>query len=101
MKKCVVLPSCREGTPRTLLEVDRMRPSPIITINVAGYRQVVENGKIGFLGRVRDSNNLADSIEIILILSKAALKDMELKGREKIKREFDGEIILEKYLEVL
>ena len=97
---CVVLPSYREGTPRTLLEAASMT-KPIITTNVAGCRQVVDDGKTGFLCRVRDSDDLADKMEDVMLLSESARKNMGLKGREKMKREFDEKIVIKKYLEVL
>ncbi|MBA7540052.1 N,N'-diacetylbacillosaminyl-diphospho-undecaprenol alpha-1,3-N-acetylgalactosaminyltransferase [subsurface metagenome] len=97
---CVVLPSYREGTPRTLLEAASMA-KPIITTDVAGCRQVVDDGKTGFLCRVRDSEDLADKMEKVMLLSESERKDMGLKGREKMKREFDEEIVIKKYLEVL
>ena len=97
---CVVLPSYREGTPRILLEAASMA-KPIITTNVAGCRQVVDNGKTGFLCRVRDRYDLADKMEKVMLLSESARKNMGLKGREKMKREFDEEIVIKKYLEVL
>ena len=74
---------------------------PIITTNVAGCRQVVNNGKTGFLCRVRDSEDLADKMGMVMLLSEQARRDMGLEGREKMKREFDEEIVIKKYLEVL
>ncbi len=97
---CVVLPSYREGTPRTLLEAASMA-KPIIATDAAGCRQVVDDGKTGFLCHVRDSEDLADKMEKVMLLSESARKNMGLKGREKIKREFDEEIVIKKYLEVL
>ncbi len=97
---CVVLPSYREGTPRTLLEAASMA-KPIITTNVAGCRQVVNNGKTGFLCRVRNSNDLADKMEKVMLLSESERKDMGFAGREKMKREFNEAIVIKKYLEVL
>ena len=97
---CVVLPSYREGMPRTLLEAASMA-KPIITTNVAGCRQVVDDGKTGFLCRVRESGDLANKMEKIMLLSEQARRDMGLAGREKMKREFDEEIVIKKYLEVL
>ena len=97
---CVVLPSYREGTPRTLLEAASMA-KPLITTDVAGCRQVVDNGKTGFLCRVRDSADLADKMERVMLLSEQARRDMGLAGREKMKREYDEAIVINKYLEVL
>lgn len=98
--ECVVLPSYREGTPRTLLEAASMA-KPIITTDVAGCRQVVDNGKNGFLCRVQNSEDLAHKMEKLMLLSEPARKNMGLKGREKMKSEFDESIVIKKYLEVL
>ncbi len=97
---CVVLPSYREGTPRTLLEAASMA-KPIIATNVAGCRQVVDNGKTGFLCHVRDTEDLADKMEKVMLLSESERKNMGLMGREKMKREFDEVIVINKYLEAL
>jgi glycosyltransferase involved in cell wall biosynthesis len=49
---CVVLPSYREGMPRTLLEAASMG-LPVIASDVAGCRQAVVNGETGFLCKAR------------------------------------------------
>ena len=54
---CVVLPSYREGTPRTLLEAAAMA-KPIVATDVPGCREVVEHGRTGFLCQVRDAKDL-------------------------------------------
>lgn len=56
-----VLPSYREGTPRTVLEAMAMG-RPVITTDAVGCRQTVKNGKNGFLVPVGDSNQLADAM---------------------------------------
>ncbi len=57
-----VLPSYREGTPRTVLEAMAMG-RPIITTDTQGCRETVINGKNGFLVPVKDSSALADKVE--------------------------------------
>ena len=56
-----VLPSYREGTPRTVLEAMSMK-RPIITTDVPGCRETVKNGVTGFLVPVKDSKVLADKM---------------------------------------
>lgn len=62
---CVVLPSYREGTPRSLLEAAAMA-KPIITTNTVGCRDVVSDGINGLLCEVRNAKDLADKMEKML-----------------------------------
>lgn len=61
-----VLPSYREGTPRTVLEAMAMG-RPIITTDAPGCRETVRPGWNGYLVPVRDSAALADAMESILV----------------------------------
>ena len=98
---CIVLPSFyREGTPRTLLEAAAMA-RPIITTDNVGCRDVVEDGVNGFLCRPRDAEDLADKMQKMVSLSSAEREVMGLRGREKVGREFDEKIVIDKYLEVI
>ena len=60
-----VLPSYREGTPRTVLEAMAMG-RPVITTDAPGCRQTVEHGVNGFLVPVRDADALADRMSWFL-----------------------------------
>lgn len=57
-----VLPSYREGTPRTVLEAMAMG-RPIITCDTQGCRETVEEGQNGFLVPVRDAGAVAERME--------------------------------------
>ena len=97
---CIVLPSYREGTSRVLLEAASME-KPIIATNVPGCNNVVKDGWNGFLCKVKDSYDLADKMEKMLNLSEEERKQMGKRGREKIIREFDEKIVINKYLETI
>jgi glycosyltransferase involved in cell wall biosynthesis len=98
---CVVLPSYyREGTPRTLLEAAAMG-RPIITTDAVGCRNVVDEGKNGYLCRPRDAADLAVKMARMIALSPVARAEMGRRGREKVEREFDERIVIKKYLEVI
>lgn len=56
-----VLPSYREGTPRSVLEAMSMG-RPIITTDAPGCRETVISGENGFLVPVRDSAELAKAM---------------------------------------
>jgi glycosyltransferase involved in cell wall biosynthesis len=95
---CVVLPSFyREGTPKTLLEAAAMS-RPIITTDSVGCRDVVDDGVNGLLCRPRDASDLADKMALMTAMSNAEREAMGLRGREKVEREFDEKIVIEKYL---
>jgi len=92
---CVVLPSYREGLPRTLLEAASMG-RPIIATDVTGCREVVDHGVNGYLCKARDANDLAGKMKDMLELPTNERREMGLKGREKIEQHFDEKIIVGK-----
>ena len=61
MSTVYVLPSYREGTPRTVLEAMAMG-RPIITTDTQGCRGTVKDGITGFLVPVKDSQAVADKM---------------------------------------
>jgi glycosyltransferase involved in cell wall biosynthesis len=80
-----VLPSYREGTPRTVLEAMSMG-RPIITTDVPGCRETVEDGLNGFLVKDRDAEALANAMrrfidkpDLISEFGKASRKVAEKK----------------------
>ena len=89
---CIVLPSYREGTSRVLLEAASMG-RPIIASDVPGCREVVDNGISGFLCKSKDYQDLADKMELMIKLSPEARNTMGIRGREKVEREFNQEIV--------
>ena len=97
---CVVLPSYREGTPRTLLEAAAMA-CPVIASDVPGCRSVVDNGVTGFLCRVRDVESLRNTMIEFLALSQAERAAMGHAGHRKALREFDVAFVVSAYRKVL
>lgn len=93
-----VLPSYREGLPRTSMEAMSMG-LPIVTTDVVGCRETVVNGINGFIVPPKNGNALAEAIET-LILNPFVRKRMGEAGREKAVDEFDMDIIVTKHLEV-
>lgn len=97
---CVVLPSYREGAPRTLIEAAAMA-RPLIATDVPGCREVVDNGETGHLCKVRDCDDLARSMEVFLALSQTEKTKMGLAGRAKMVTSFDQAIVVEAYRNAL
>jgi glycosyltransferase involved in cell wall biosynthesis len=94
----VVLPSYREGMSRLLLEAAAMG-KPLITTNVPGCRDIVEEGKNGLLCEVRNAEDLAAKMLEFLALDHAARQRMGENSRKKAEAEFSEDIVIEKYLE--
>ncbi|MBX9866387.1 MAG: glycosyltransferase family 4 protein [Burkholderiales bacterium] len=97
---CMILPSYREGMPRSLLEASSMG-KPIITVDSIGCKDVIEDGVTGFLAKVKDVSTLADVMIKFIELPFDKKVEMGLNGRRKMEREFDQTIVVNKYLEVV
>jgi len=93
-----VLPSYREGVPRTLLEAGALKRA-IVTTNTAGCRDVVDDNINGFLVPVKDYKILAKKIEI-LIENKALREKFGEEIREKVEKEFSIKKVVNEYLKV-
>jgi len=94
---CIVLPSYREGTPRTLLEA-ASSSKPIVATDVPGCHHVVEDKFNGLLCKLRNSADLALKMEQMLSLDDTTLKKFGENGRKKIEFEFDEKLVITKYL---
>jgi glycosyltransferase involved in cell wall biosynthesis len=94
---CVVLPSYREGTPRTLLEASAMC-RPVIATDVPGCNRAVTDGLNGILCAPRDVEGLASAMERMLSMCKAEREAMGQRGRHKMEREFDERLVFDSYL---
>lgn len=94
---CIVLPSYREGTPRTLLEAAGSA-KPIIATDVPGCHHVVKDGFNGLLCKLKDADDLALKMESMANFDDDTLRAMGLNGRKKVEAEFDESIVIEKYL---
>jgi glycosyltransferase involved in cell wall biosynthesis len=94
---CVVLPSYREGVPRSLLEAAAMGRFVIAT-NAPGCRDTVDDGVTGLLCKPRDAVDLADKMLRFLALERISRTAMGRAGRRKMEREFDERIVINRYL---
>lgn len=93
---CVVLPSYREGTPRTLLEAAAMA-KPLIATNVPGCREVVQQNINGLLCRVRNAPDLAEKMEQMLQMPPEQLQKMGEASRHIAETKFDVNFVIQRY----
>lgn len=86
-----VLPSYREGLPKALLEAAACG-RPLVTADVPGCRELVQNGVTGLLVPVREAEGLADALERL-----AASPDLRTrlgaKAREMVVAEFSDSVV--------
>jgi glycosyltransferase involved in cell wall biosynthesis len=86
-----VLPSYREGTPRTVLEAMAMG-RPIVTTDVPGCRNTVIDGINGFLVPARDSARLAKAMRCFLDDPELAHR-MGTESRRLVEERFDARVV--------
>ena len=97
---CIVLPSYREGTPRTLLEA-ASSAKPIIATNVPGCNNVVVDQVNGLLCRIKDPEDLADKMLAMSTFPDERLKEFGTNGRSRMEEQYDEALVIRKYLEAL
>ena len=97
---CIVLPSYREGTPRTLLEA-ASSGKPIVATNVPGCNNVVENNYNGFLCELKDAEDMAGKMYEMLLLNEEAWAQMGKNSRAKVEKQFDERIVINKYMSAI
>jgi glycosyltransferase involved in cell wall biosynthesis len=96
----VVLPSYREGVPRTLLEAAAMA-RPVITTDAPGCRDTVVDGQTGYLCRVADPQDLAEKLLRFIALPPELRHAMGSRGRAFVVQNFDERRVIERYLAVV
>lgn len=98
---CVVLPShYREGVPRSLLEASSMG-KPIITSDVTGCRDVVQDGITGLLCKKADTLDLYQKIEVMILSGKEGRDSMGNAGRQNVLNNFDVKFVISEYEAIL
>ena len=96
----VVLPSYREGLPRSLLEGAAMG-RPLIASDVPGCRDVVDDGVNGILCAPHDAASLADAMRRFSTMRDKDRSTMGAAGRAKVQAQFSEERVIEAYLQAL
>ncbi len=97
---CVVLPSYREGTPRTLLEA-ASSSKPIIATDVPGCHQVVGHLFNGLLCEMKNPDDLAQKMATMAGFDDETLRKFGENGRKKMEQEFDEQDVIDKYIRTI
>lgn len=97
---CVVLPSYHEGMSNVLLEAAASGRA-IITTDIPGCREAVDNGKSGMLCKVKSTDSLYKAMKRFTELSREKRELLGKTGREKMEREFDKKKVVEETVKAL
>lgn len=99
-RKCdiVVLPSYREGLPKSLIEACAIG-RPIITTDVVGCRECVVEGYNGVLVPAKNVDQLASAI-VKMVNDRESQLVMGKNGRVLAERDFSIQSVIEKHFEI-
>lgn len=98
--ECTIMPSYHEGMSNVNLE-SAANGRPVITTNVPGCRETVDDGITGYLIEARSAQSLIDAVERFIALPYYQKVLMGKNGREKVEREFDRNIVVKAYLNAI
>ncbi|WP_229145645.1 glycosyltransferase family 4 protein [Alcanivorax sp. 1008] len=96
----LVLPSYREGMPRTVLEAAAMGRPAIVT-DVPGCRHAIEPEVTGWLCKVRDGQSLAKQMGRLALMSTADIQMAGRAARQRMESLFSEERVVQAYLNCL
>ncbi len=97
---CFVLPSWHEGMANTNLEC-AASGRPIITSNIHGCLEAVEDGVSGYLSQVKNSTSLYASMKKLTELRVEERRAMGLAGRERMEKIFDKKKVVSETMKAL
>ncbi len=100
MAGCVVLPSYHEGMSNVLLEA-AASGRPLITSDIPGCREAVENGVSGYLCPVKNAGALYDAIQRFAELPKDLKTEMGRRGRARMEQHFSKKAVVTKTIQHL
>lgn len=95
---CVVNPSYHEGMSNVLLEA-AAAARPILASDIPGCKETFDNNVSGIGFQSRSANSLIEAIELFLSLPYDEQKEMGQKGRVKMEKEFNRNIIVDSYID--
>lgn len=93
----MILPSYREGLSKSLIEACAMS-LPVITTDVPGCRDVVQEGFNGFLCEPRSVQSLVNRIEEMIMLTQEQRLTLGKNGRYIAESKYSEELVINSYL---
>lgn len=101
LQQCTVfvLPSYREGTPKSILEAMAVGRA-VVTTDAPGCRETVRHGENGLLVPVKDSDALVEAVDR-LYHHPQQLREMAKKSRQMAEERFDVRIVNQTIMETM
>lgn len=90
---CVVLPSYHEGMSNVLLE-GAATGRALITSDIPGCREAVEDGVSGYICPAKDADTLYDTMQCFVELSESWRAEMGRRGRERMEKRFSKDAVI-------
>ena len=90
---CVVLPSYHEGMSNVLLEA-AATGRPLITSDIPGCREAVEDGVSGYICPAKDADALYDAMQRFVELPESRRAEMGRRGRERMEKRFSKDAVI-------
>ncbi len=95
---CTIMPSYHEGMSNVNLESEA-NGRPVITTNVPGCRETIDDGVTGYLVEVRSAVDLTEKVERFILLPHKEKVAMSMASRKKMERDFDRRIVIDAYMD--
>ena len=97
---CLIHPSYHEGMANVILECAACA-RPCMASDINGCKEGIDDGKTGFLFKVKSADSIIEKIEEFISLAHEEKKQMGIEGRKKMEREFDRQIVVNAYMNVV
>ena len=97
---CTIHPSYHEGMANVILETCAAG-RPVITCDINGCKEAVDDGVNGYLCKVRDENDLTVKVEKFINLPYEKKLEMGKAARRKMEKEFDRQLVIDSYMRVI
>ena len=95
-----VLPSYREGTPRSVLEAMSVG-RPIITTDTVGCKETVVDGLNGLLVQVKSKISLVDAIKKMLVFDDIKINEMARQSIKLVRQKYDVSKVNQNIIEII
>jgi len=95
----MVVPSLQENLSNAIME-SLSCGTPVVAFGIGGNGDMIDHEKNGYLAKLFDAQDMAKGIEWILDLDEERYNELCQNAREKVIKEFDNKVVVQKYIEL-